>query len=150
MNATDHSAHWDAVEDAVELLHDERVDEALPLLRAALERDPGNVYAHFHLGTALASQVAPRAALPPTERPGAVVILGPDPSVGRVRPREPPSDEPYYLERGIVSRAGPRWIARATRAPVAANDPAFAQWSRRRQKLEDQRWGGGELGDLGL
>lgn len=56
MNATDHSAHWDAVEDAVELLHDERVDEALPLLRAALERDPGNVYAHFHLGTALASQ----------------------------------------------------------------------------------------------
>lgn len=99
---------------------------------------------------ATSAQVAPRAALPPTERPGAVVILGPDPSVGRVRPREPPSDEPYYLERGIVSRAGPRWIARATRAPVAANDPAFAQWSRRRQKLEDQRWGGGELGDLGL
>jgi len=56
MIAMDHSAHWDAVEEAVELLHDERVEEALPLLRAALERDPGNVYAHFHLGTALASQ----------------------------------------------------------------------------------------------
>jgi tetratricopeptide (TPR) repeat protein len=63
MNATDHSAHWDAVEEAVELLHDGQVDEALPLLRAALERDPGNVYAHFHLGTALAAQGKPGPAL---------------------------------------------------------------------------------------
>ena len=55
MNDTDR-ARWEAVEEAVELLHEDRIDDALPLLRAAVEKDPGNVYAHFHLGTALAGQ----------------------------------------------------------------------------------------------
>lgn len=56
MAAMDDGARWDAVEEALELLREERADEAIPLLRATLERDPGNAYAHFHLGTALASQ----------------------------------------------------------------------------------------------
>lgn len=53
---TSHDARWEAVTEALELLHDEQVDEAIPMLRAVLERDPGNPYAHFYLGTALASQ----------------------------------------------------------------------------------------------
>lgn len=56
MEPTDDGARWDAIDEALELLREERVDEALPVLRAVIERDPGNAYAHFHLGTALASQ----------------------------------------------------------------------------------------------
>ncbi len=50
------AARWGAIDEALELLREESPDEAIPMLRAALERDPGNVYAHFYLGTALASQ----------------------------------------------------------------------------------------------
>lgn len=49
-------ARWDAVEDAVEMLREERTAEAIPMLRAAVERDPANAYAHFYLGTALAAE----------------------------------------------------------------------------------------------
>ncbi|MDB4946537.1 MAG: hypothetical protein JWP97_6071 [Labilithrix sp.] len=44
--------HWDAVEEAVELMHEERFHEALKVLRAILTEDPKNPYAFFFLGQA--------------------------------------------------------------------------------------------------
>jgi len=46
-------AHWTAVEEISELLHEERFHEALPLLRDALKADPKNPYALHLLGVAL-------------------------------------------------------------------------------------------------
>jgi Tfp pilus assembly protein PilF len=50
--AADH-AHWDAVEEATELLHEERYHEALVALREVLRKDPQNPYAFYFLGVAL-------------------------------------------------------------------------------------------------
>ena len=49
------AARWQQVEDAMELLREDSTEEAIASLRATLEGDPGNAYAHFYLGTALAS-----------------------------------------------------------------------------------------------
>jgi tetratricopeptide (TPR) repeat protein len=46
-------AHWDAVEEATELLHEERFHEALVFLRDVITADPANPYAFFFLGVAL-------------------------------------------------------------------------------------------------
>jgi cytochrome c-type biogenesis protein CcmH/NrfG len=46
-------AHWDAVEEATELMHEERFHEALTNLRDVLREDPKNPYAYFFLGQAL-------------------------------------------------------------------------------------------------
>lgn len=46
-------AHWEAVEDAIELLHEERFREALVVLRDVLNVDARNPYAYFFLGQAL-------------------------------------------------------------------------------------------------
>lgn len=46
------AAQWDAVEEAVELLHEERFHEALTALRAVLSADPKNPYAFFFLAQA--------------------------------------------------------------------------------------------------
>jgi tetratricopeptide (TPR) repeat protein len=46
-------AHWDAVEEAVELLHEERFHEALVALRAVIVSDGKNPYAFHFLGVAL-------------------------------------------------------------------------------------------------
>ena len=46
------AAHWEAVEEAVELLHEERYREALEVLREILKADPKNAYAFFFLGQA--------------------------------------------------------------------------------------------------
>jgi tetratricopeptide (TPR) repeat protein len=61
---------WDAVEEAAELLHEERFHEALLALRDVIKADPTNAYAFFFLGVALfetgeleASRDAYRAAL---------------------------------------------------------------------------------------
>ena len=51
-NPADH-AHWDAVEDATELLHEERFHEALVVLRDILKADPLNPYAYHYLGVGL-------------------------------------------------------------------------------------------------
>lgn len=75
---------WDAVEEAVELQHEGLYDEAIPVLRAALERDPGNVLAHYQLGRCLHAkeQYGPAlAAFTEAERReetylGAVVMKG--------------------------------------------------------------------------
>jgi Flp pilus assembly protein TadD len=46
------AAHWADVEEATELLHEERYAEALVELREALRRDPKNPYAYYFLGIA--------------------------------------------------------------------------------------------------
>jgi tetratricopeptide (TPR) repeat protein len=45
--------HWSAVEEATELLHEERYKEALESLRDVIQADPQNPYAFFFLGQAL-------------------------------------------------------------------------------------------------
>lgn len=47
------AAQWEAVEEAAELMHEERFHEALRVLRAILTVDPQNGYAFFFLGQAL-------------------------------------------------------------------------------------------------
>jgi cytochrome c-type biogenesis protein CcmH/NrfG len=44
--------HWEAVEEAVELLSIDEVDEAIEALRLVAERDPDNEYAFYFLGNA--------------------------------------------------------------------------------------------------
>lgn len=46
------AAHWEAVEEALELLHEERYREALEVLREVLKTDATNAYAFFFLGQA--------------------------------------------------------------------------------------------------
>ena len=46
-------AHWDAVEEANELLHEERFHDALLALRDVLKADATNPYAYYFLGVAL-------------------------------------------------------------------------------------------------
>lgn len=45
--------HWAAVEEATELLHEERFREALENLREVIKNDPQNPYAFFFLAQAL-------------------------------------------------------------------------------------------------
>jgi cytochrome c-type biogenesis protein CcmH/NrfG len=47
------AAHWEAVEEATELLHEERFKEALEALRDVITKDPTNAYAFFFLGQGL-------------------------------------------------------------------------------------------------
>jgi tetratricopeptide (TPR) repeat protein len=51
--ANENPAHWEAVEEATELLHEERYVEALRHLKEALERDGTNGYAYYFSGVAL-------------------------------------------------------------------------------------------------
>ncbi len=46
-------AHWEAVDEATELLHEERYREALVALRDVAKRDPRNPYAYYFLAVAL-------------------------------------------------------------------------------------------------
>lgn len=57
------SDRWDAVTDAIELLHEDQYDSAVSALRTVLRDDPGNVHAHFHLGLALMRKDSPGPAL---------------------------------------------------------------------------------------
>jgi tetratricopeptide (TPR) repeat protein len=52
MPDTDDAAHWSAVEEATELLHEERYREAMVELRRVLQDDPKNPYAYYYLGVA--------------------------------------------------------------------------------------------------
>ena len=45
-------AHWSAIEEATELLHEERFREAMVELRRVLEADAQNPYAYYFLGIA--------------------------------------------------------------------------------------------------
>ncbi len=49
----DDKAYWDAVEEATELLNEERFHEALVALRAIIKNAPQNPYAYHFLGVAL-------------------------------------------------------------------------------------------------
>ena len=49
----DDATHWEAVEEATELLQEERWADALYALRDAIRRDPANPYAFHFLGVAL-------------------------------------------------------------------------------------------------
>jgi Flp pilus assembly protein TadD len=44
---------WDAVEEATELLHEERFQEAMIELKKALQANPRNAYAYYFLGVAM-------------------------------------------------------------------------------------------------
>jgi tetratricopeptide (TPR) repeat protein len=46
------AAHWEAVEEAAEMLHEERFHEALRVLRDVVKADPTNPYAFFFMGQA--------------------------------------------------------------------------------------------------
>jgi tetratricopeptide (TPR) repeat protein len=46
------AAHWTEVEEATELLHEERYREAMVELRRVLQQDPKNPYAYYYLGVA--------------------------------------------------------------------------------------------------
>jgi tetratricopeptide (TPR) repeat protein len=46
------AAHWSAVEEATELLHEERYRDAMVELRRVLQEDPKNPYAYYYLGVA--------------------------------------------------------------------------------------------------
>jgi tetratricopeptide (TPR) repeat protein len=50
---TKDTAYWEAVEEATELLHEERWHEALTKLRDVLKNDPTNPYAYHYAGVAL-------------------------------------------------------------------------------------------------
>ncbi|HTQ43609.1 MAG TPA: tetratricopeptide repeat protein [Polyangiaceae bacterium] len=52
MPDADDAAHWSAVEEATELLHEERYREAMVELRRVLQDDPKNPYAYYYLGVA--------------------------------------------------------------------------------------------------
>ena len=43
--------HWDAIEEASELLEERRFEDALRALKAVVERDPNNPYAYNLIGT---------------------------------------------------------------------------------------------------
>lgn len=47
------AAHWEAVEEAAELMHEERFHEALKVLHEIAKADPTNPYAFFFIGQAL-------------------------------------------------------------------------------------------------
>lgn len=55
------AAHWDAVEEVAELLHEERFHEALTAIRSILTKDATNPYAFYFMGIALfeVGEVAP-------------------------------------------------------------------------------------------
>ena len=55
-------AHWDAVGEAAELLHEERFHEALYALRDVVKADPKNPYAFYFMGIALFETAQPEAA----------------------------------------------------------------------------------------
>ena len=47
------AAHWEAVDEAAELMHEERFHEALRVLHTVVKADPTNPYAFFFMGQAI-------------------------------------------------------------------------------------------------
>jgi tetratricopeptide (TPR) repeat protein len=66
---------WEQVEEAVELLHDERFQDALYALRDAIKNNPKNPYAYYFLGVALFETAQ---AEPARDAYRAAVKLSPD------------------------------------------------------------------------
>lgn len=53
MTDVDDKAHWEAIEEALEMVHEGRYVEALATLRAVIVADPTNGYAYFFTGMSL-------------------------------------------------------------------------------------------------
>ncbi len=53
ISENDDKAYWDAVEEATELLNEERFHEALVMLREIIKATPSNPYAYYFLGIGL-------------------------------------------------------------------------------------------------
>ncbi|HEY1955238.1 MAG TPA: tetratricopeptide repeat protein [Polyangiaceae bacterium] len=53
ISENDDKAYWDAVEEATELLHEERFREALSALREVVQKAPQNPYAYYFMGIGL-------------------------------------------------------------------------------------------------
>lgn len=53
MKEEEEAPDWDAVEEATELLHEERFREAMIELRRVLQANPKNAYAYYFLGVAM-------------------------------------------------------------------------------------------------
>jgi tetratricopeptide (TPR) repeat protein len=69
------ASHWEEVEDATELLHDERFQDALYALRDVIKANPSNPYAYYFLGVALFETAQAEAA---RDAYRAAVRLAPD------------------------------------------------------------------------
>jgi len=69
------ATHWAEVEEATELLHDERFQDALYALRDAIKKNPRNPYAYHYLGVALFETAQPE---PARDAYRAAVRLAPD------------------------------------------------------------------------
>jgi tetratricopeptide (TPR) repeat protein len=67
--------HWGEVEDAAELLHDERFQDALYALRDVIKKNPKNPYAYHYLGVAPFETAQPE---PARDAYRAAVRLAPD------------------------------------------------------------------------
>jgi tetratricopeptide (TPR) repeat protein len=67
--------HWEEVEEATELLHDERFTDALYVLRDIIKANPHNPYAYYYLGVALFETAEPE---PARDAYRAAVRLAPD------------------------------------------------------------------------
>lgn len=52
----DREEAWEAAQTGAELIAEGELDHAVSELKALIERDPGNEYAHFHLGSAYYEQ----------------------------------------------------------------------------------------------
>jgi tetratricopeptide (TPR) repeat protein len=52
-NDSEDAKRWESVEEAVELVNEERYKEALGFLREVLEKDPKNAYAYHWVGVAM-------------------------------------------------------------------------------------------------
>jgi tetratricopeptide (TPR) repeat protein len=69
------AAHWSEVEEATELLHEERFQDALYALRDVIKKNPKNPYAYHYLGVALFETAQPE---PARDAYRAAVRLAPD------------------------------------------------------------------------
>jgi tetratricopeptide (TPR) repeat protein len=73
--AEEDAKHWEEVEEATELLHEEKFQDALFALRDVIKASPRNPYAYHFLGVALFETAQPEAA---RDAYRAAVRLSPD------------------------------------------------------------------------
>ena len=155
------AAHWAAVEEATELLHEERFREALELLRDVIRADPENPYAFFFLGQALyevgelqPSCVAYRAALrlAPQHLGARVALTHVLRKLGESRAAVAEGERPELGLTGGIDRTRQREIALDAHRAGADCDPALrdlAQGRARRNLVGRQAvdFGEGPVGD---
>jgi len=149
------AARWDAVEEATELLREERFVDAMVALRDVIKADPKNPYAYHYLGTALLETEQREAA---RDAYRAAITLAPDYLGARVglsqalrllgdakgalaqaneALRRFPKDSDALYAAGLAQAAlGQRAAARHTLSGVLAKGPALEAATEVRQILE--------------